>query len=1001
MDAGMAQRQSGERFTAKRDGLAGVSAEEDKKPEPTPQRKAAKKNPDENNNVTKASTKEDIMAKTMFDMIYTVTLQNSGVSYRVLYATERQAQIIGNNPDTLQKLAEQFRTAEPKVVINLLTSLGTAHLRKLEADVDVEHRLDMFMRHVLLPIAEQTNALVLCDAVKDRCILADSFVRMCRVRQGAWKKKMPFTLLGFTTMKELDKGPGKHLWSDLMERCGDHCDDGPWKKAWKESLRNGDDYNHGHVHGFDQEQEQDHDHDHGTDSVDIDTWRGGDIQPLVSNVIIAGGLGGSRSLAAAAALKTALVSHLGASVPSIAFKTGMSELSHLQQTTQSGLETAVNAIQQQTSVIFLDLFPRDKLRPHSIFQAAGIENRKRPQQELPIRPHVVLAEAGQDRDEKFLEAAECIMRKGIDPHDKHNFFEGCAIAKLHWRYRTVFGEASNKKQRQSKFALWQAIRLEERNRETRDIDGVRQARSVLYRVFQKQAEASFRQRRSMLSMGAGGDIGPGQTHGSAHADGAGRCRWCGAVNDKEDDEAQGKAESDAVPRGDESKMYAFVARSTELVSSDLFASINIWQSQSALERKIYRILTRSRLPPQHNLEALRLLRDAWTEYDVAKHLATYYGRLSRLWYFFQIGCGLVTIVFNVIAETQHLEEFYTSLVNFNLSLFCTTLISLHAFANPTTRWHKLRCAAAELESLTWLFRTKCRQFELGDIDFESNSVTLFREQLNEWRRTVVRGTDLHRSDFQKKWPHRKLTRGQHEKSRIKSDKDCSVQKPADDEDMVEGDDGVCRSTKVADAGDLCNQSSLSSPTAGKKSRCSGGFMQLFCCGRTHPTPQEVDEEPGEEWDNKDDPEQGDKSQATDAEAPSTKTAASKASLYAWQDDHHSPANAEEYIRWRLQTMRRFYEKRLPRYAKYHRFIFALTLLGSMGCSIFAYIEFNSWVVVWASLSTAASSWMEFSNVLQNIQRYSDTIQELKKLEAWWESLPPMEKASKENLNLLV
>ena len=148
------------------------------------------------------------MAKTMFDMIYTVTLHNPGVSYRVLFATERQAQIIGNNPDTLQKLAKEFRTEVPKVVINLLTSLGTAHLRTLPAEVDVEHRLDMFMRHVLLPIAEQTNALVLCDAVQDRCILADSFVRMCRVRQGAWEKKMPFTLLGFTTMKNWIKARG-------------------------------------------------------------------------------------------------------------------------------------------------------------------------------------------------------------------------------------------------------------------------------------------------------------------------------------------------------------------------------------------------------------------------------------------------------------------------------------------------------------------------------------------------------------------------------------------------------------------------------------------------------------------------------------------------------------------------------------------------------------------------------------------------------------------------
>ena len=115
----------------------------------------------------------------------------------------------------------------------------------------------------------------------------------------------------------------------------------------------------------------------------------------------------------------------------------MSQMSHLQQTTESGLETAVNAIQQQTSVIFLDLFPRDKLRIGSIYQAIQSElpereNLKKPREELPIRPRG-LAETGEDRDALFLKAAEIVMNKGVDENDEHNFFEGCAIAKLHWR----------------------------------------------------------------------------------------------------------------------------------------------------------------------------------------------------------------------------------------------------------------------------------------------------------------------------------------------------------------------------------------------------------------------------------------------------------------------------------------------------------------------------------------------------------------------------------------
>ena len=204
----------------------------------------------------------------MFDMVSTVTLDNPGLSYRVLFATERQAQIIGNNPDTLEKLAAQFRTeetAKPKVVINLLTSLGTSQLRekrKQHPDEDEQHRLDMFMRHVLLPIAEQTNALVLCDAVADRCILADSFVRMCRVRHAAWNKKMPFTVVGVTTMNELDKRSGERcFWRELMGKCKGAWED-EWKKYYKNRQLNID------------------------KSIPTGTGGVGDIQPLLPNLLL-------------------------------------------------------------------------------------------------------------------------------------------------------------------------------------------------------------------------------------------------------------------------------------------------------------------------------------------------------------------------------------------------------------------------------------------------------------------------------------------------------------------------------------------------------------------------------------------------------------------------------------------------------------------------------------------------------------------------------------------
>ena len=156
--------------------------------------------------------------------------------------------------------------------------------------------------------------------------------------------------------------------------------------------------------------------------------------------IIAGGFeSSSNSRAAASTLKTALVSHLGASIPSIAFKTGMSELSYLKQTTESGLETAVDAIQQQTAVVFLDLFRRDKLQLESILESIpGTDSVKTPQ-DLPVRARH-FANGGQDCETEFLKGAEAMMLKrntAVENAKKTSFFDACAIAKLHSRCHTV------------------------------------------------------------------------------------------------------------------------------------------------------------------------------------------------------------------------------------------------------------------------------------------------------------------------------------------------------------------------------------------------------------------------------------------------------------------------------------------------------------------------------------------------------------------------------------
>ena len=49
-----------------------------------------------------------------------------------------------------------------------------------------EEKLDMFMSDVIIPLAAQTNAVVLCTAVRDDCALSTSFLRMYSVARAKW-----------------------------------------------------------------------------------------------------------------------------------------------------------------------------------------------------------------------------------------------------------------------------------------------------------------------------------------------------------------------------------------------------------------------------------------------------------------------------------------------------------------------------------------------------------------------------------------------------------------------------------------------------------------------------------------------------------------------------------------------------------------------------------------------------------------------------------------------
>ena len=625
------------------------------------QRKSEKADQAEGLAISRRSAKEDILARTMFDMVCPVALQGVESPYKVLFATQRQSQIIGGNVDALQKLASDFCEQTPKVVINLLTSpcpsygrLQDKGLRELE---QIQHRLDVFMRHVLLPIAEESSALVLCDAVAGNCMLADSFIRAEKLRHGAWSKKKPFTLLGFTTMRDLNQVSEKAHWRLLMEGC-EH-----WTKAFGKYTKK---------------------YDMDMRICSVSTAK--DIQPAISSVIIVGGLETDSPVrgAAAASLKTALVSYLGSHLPSIAVKTGVSEHSSLQQEAESGLQVAVDALQNQTPVVFLDLIrvisPQQTVdstddkslhvqhTPHDTtsatqratqHQTAGTpadeqahademgnkaedlhaigstdnnesnhtqattytaqrelghqSTRNRLSELIAVTPAVKEAPA----DERDY-ALENQLMAGVRKVHPGNLFDTCAISHIRWRYQRFFQQQLQQSQHAGR-ALWEAIeREQERSRKRRDELGAARGLTVLHRVFEKQAQKLKLEMPKQKAKRSAMVWRKRKPKASAPAPKASQHQPLQTAQDGRSDEVpeQGKANVQE-QENDKTIKYAFVTRAVELVLSEKLVPINIWEADERLTADIYGALTRDRLPRQHNLEALCLLRDACTEHDAA------------------------------------------------------------------------------------------------------------------------------------------------------------------------------------------------------------------------------------------------------------------------------------------------------------------------------------------------------------------------------------------------
>ena len=306
-----------------------------------------------------------IKAKTMFNMIEEV---DDG-KCKLLFLTNPQADLIASTPESVQKMLDALEVPKPSLVIDLMLSSGFATSNRLRASDIIngdkayagrnpdrapflsredervaEAKIDRFMTDILIPLAAQTNAVVLCNAIPGFCILSTCFLRMYKLARAQWTGAAPFTVLSHT--------------DDIDQFYANPDEDAHWRtvrrasKAWRSR-----DAKLLEVHGPKDA------NGHCVDLTAIDPTEGSyyDLDANAACILLTDCVNPKNDRcdpAPYSALMGALIRHLSNTVPSLAIRTGTSKKEKLGSPAASALDTVTVRMLSGTPVLALDVRPR-------------------------------------------------------------------------------------------------------------------------------------------------------------------------------------------------------------------------------------------------------------------------------------------------------------------------------------------------------------------------------------------------------------------------------------------------------------------------------------------------------------------------------------------------------------------------------------------------------------------------------------------------------------------
>jgi len=446
---------------------------------------------------------------------------------------------------------------------------------------------------------------------------------------------------------------------------------------------------------------------------------------------------------------------------------------------------------------------------------------------------------------------------------------------------------------------------------------------------------------------------------------------------KKASEAFQKSESMLDFACDEEKLLAIY----DLINSP-YVHVGNLHDLKDIEHKLERMAITDRLPPENSMEALVLLRRAWTLVDMFKANGTYYKRIAKTAYALLLLIGIIIVCITVFSVNsrgteREMDEEWTADVLLFVALFGSFLTGLVTMMDPTRKWLQLRGAQLGLESEIWLFRTRSGEYM-------STTTISFGQNVEEHRA----------AEFFKK--SMLLAYGKLQQSSGLADTSFfSMQTTTDDvEDIytLESDtedekaslqSGIKKAVAVKITS--TEKPALKAHRFPKHGADTGAPRTQTRIAWEHRSSKLKQMEKNIKFEHKqynpnfmealNNLRKDGKMRIDTAEDEAKKLCTpGKERPLENEDNFHSPVDSDSYITWRLVPALGYYHSQIPMYFRRRRMFQALILLSSIAVGIFAAIGWAEWTAIISSISgwRQASCWnlpddVKFLALIHNVR----------------------------------